>query len=180
MWNSGVRLAVWQTWWVGQDVICSPGSCCRIGVLPPGIWTALVKLDQWGLQSSHLIARASWEGCPGLQQHLPEAIPNAYVELFPLGHKDEPALWHLPDLVQHCLVCGPDPHLLEPQPKSNMRPTAQSIQSSQDFRGQKVTLGRYPSLSGSPQVRGVKGLEVSTLGSPRFHRHRFLHPVGWW
>lgn len=56
MWNSGVRLAVWQARWVGQDVICSPGSCRGIGVLPPGVWTALMKLDQWGLQSSHLIA----------------------------------------------------------------------------------------------------------------------------
>lgn len=56
VWNSRVRLTVWQTWWVGQDVIRSPGSCRGIGVLPPGIWAALVKLDQRGLQSGYLIA----------------------------------------------------------------------------------------------------------------------------
>lgn len=103
-------------------------------------------------------------GSPRTHQHLPEAISNAYVELFPLGHKDEPALRHLTDLVQHGLVGGPDPYLLQPQPKSNVSPTAQSTQNFRDSGGQKVTLGWYPSSSGCPQVRGVKVVEVSTWG----------------
>lgn len=70
-----------------------------------------MKLYQWRLQGSYLVARPVREGCPGLQQHLPEAISNPYVELFSLGHKDEPALRHLTYLVQHGLVCGPDPYL---------------------------------------------------------------------
>lgn len=56
VWNSGVRLCVWQPWWVGQDVICPPGPSRGIGVLPPGVWAALVKLHHWGLQSCYLIA----------------------------------------------------------------------------------------------------------------------------
>lgn len=98
-------------------------------------------------------------------QHLPEAISNTYVELFPLSHEDEPTLRHLAYLVQHGLVCGPDPHLLEPQPKPNVGPTILSTQSSQDLGDQRVTLGRHPSLSGYPQ-EGAEVVEVGTLGTP--------------
>lgn len=104
-------------------------------------------------------------------QHLPEAISNTYVELFPLSHEDKPALRHLTHLVQHGLVCGPDPHLLEPQCKSSMGPTAKSTQSSQDLRGQRVTLGRHPSLSGCRQGGGVEVVEVGTLEILWSRRH---------
>ena len=99
-------------------------------------------------------------------QHLPEAISNTYVELFPLSYEDEPTLRHLAYLVQHGLVCGPDPHLLEPQPKPNVGPTIPSTQSSQDLGDQRVTLGRHPSLSGYPQEEGTEVVEVGTLGTP--------------
>ena len=53
---------------------------------------------------------------PRTHQDLPEPISDADVQLLPLSHEHEPALWHLRHLVQHGLVRGPDPHLLDPQP----------------------------------------------------------------
>lgn len=49
-------------------------------------------------------------------QDLPEPISDADVQLLPVSHEDEPALGHLGHLVQHGLVRGPDPHLLEARP----------------------------------------------------------------
>lgn len=78
VWDSGIGPGVWQAWGAGQDVICPPGPCGRVGVLPPWVWTALMQLHQWGLQGSHLIV-LWWRTIPwtGDLHHNPAAAAHS-------------------------------------------------------------------------------------------------------